>query len=286
MASFLSELMGIMPDLLAHHAPDDPVHLFFKKLARSHVDALIKPSSTLKSIDLGPFGKIVFPYHQMGVASTVNLFDLDELIIFSFYWQNRKRYKNVADIGANQGLHAVLLNRCGFHVQAYEPDPKHYKILNENLKRNHCRRAVTYNSAVSDKAGVREFIRVLGNTTGSHVAGSKENPYGKLQRFYVKTEPIKEIIQWADLLKIDAEGHEADILLATKSSDWLKTEAMVEVQNEKNARRIFKHFSKMNVNLFSQKTNWQRVFSMKEMPTTYKEGSLFISKASKMPYSL
>ncbi len=216
----------------------------------------------------------------MGAVSSVNLFDLDELIIFSFYWENRKRYKKVADIGANIGLHSLILSRCGFKVRSYEPDPGHFKILKKNLLANKCRDVIAYNKAVSDEASTKEFVKILGNTTGSHLAGSKSNPYGKIERFFVQTESIQEIIRWADLIKIDAEGHEKDILLATRRPDWSGTDAMVEVQNPGNARAIFNHFNKMKINLYSQKTNWQKVKSVSAMPNGYKEGSLFITARS------
>jgi FkbM family methyltransferase len=279
-SSILAELIQIAPSISQHHAPNDPLHQLLKKIARFEAERLFGPLSKPRPVDFGPFGKISFPYQQMGTVSSVNLFDLDELIIFSFYWENRKRYKNVADIGANIGLHSVLLSRCGFKVRSYEPDPAHYKILKKNLAANKCAHVTAYNMAVSNVSEAKEFIKVLGNTTGSHIAGSKSNPYGKLERFPVKTQAIQEIMRWANLLKIDAEGHEKDILLATKRADWAGTDAMVEVQSQENARAIFKHFKKMKVNLFSQKTNWQKVASPDAMPHSYKDGSLFITKKS------
>ena len=280
----ITDLIQMAPFLSQHHAPGDALHQLLKKIARAEVERVFGAASRLGPVDFGPFGKIVFPYHQMGTASSVNLFDLDELIIFSFYWKNRKRYKNAADIGANLGLHSVLLSRCGFKVRSYEPDPGHYKILKSNLAANKCVHVKTHNTAVSNDAATKEFVRVLGNTTANHIAGSKSNLYGKLERFPVRTQPIREIMRWADLVKIDAEGHERQILLATQRSDWGGTDAMVEVQNRDNAKAIFKHFKKMRVNLFSQKTNWQRVASPDAMPNGYKEGALFITEDPKMGY--
>jgi FkbM family methyltransferase len=275
----LVDLIQLLPSIKEHHAPSDVLHQFLKKIARADAERLFGPSFP-RSVDFGPFGKIIFPYHKMGTVSSVNLFDLDELIIFSFYLANRKRYKKVADIGANIGLHSVLLNRCGFKVRSYEPDPGHFKILKRNLAVNKCLHVIAHNKAVSNEAATKEFVKILGNTTGSHLAGSKSNPYGKMECFPVQTESIQEIIRWADLIKIDAEGHEKDILLATKRSDWIGTDAMVEVQNQDNAKAIFKHFKKMRVNLFSQKRNWQKVVSLDAMPNGYKEGSLFITTRS------
>ena len=276
----LRDIIQVLPSIKEHHAPSDALHQLLKRIARSDAEGLFGSLAGPWPVDLGPFGKIRFPYHRMGAVSSVNLFDLDELIILSFYWANRKRYKKVADIGANIGLHSVILSRCGFKVRSYEPDPGHFKTLQKNLTANKCRNVVAHNKAVSNEAATKEFVKILGNTTGSHLAGSKSNPYGKMECFPVKTESIHEIIRWADLLKIDAEGHEKDILLATKRSDWSGTDAMVEVQSQDNARAIFKHFKNMKVNLFSQKTNWQKVSSIDAMPNGYKEGSLFITSRS------
>ena len=277
---FLADLIQVLPSFKDHHAPSDALHQLLKKIARAEAEDLFGATASSRPVDLGVLGKIKFPYHQMGAVTSVNLFDLDELIIFSFYWANRKRYKKVADIGANIGLHSVMLSRCGFKVRSYEPDPGHFKILKKNLAANKCRHVEVNNKAVSDEATTKEFLKILGNTTGSHLAGSKSDPYGKIERFPVQTESIREIIRWADLLKIDAEGHEKDILLATRRPDWAGTDAMVEVQSQNNAKAIFKHFKKMKINLYSQKTNWQKVRSASAMPNGYKEGSLFITARS------
>jgi len=206
------------------------------------------------------------------------------LIIFSFYWVNRNKYRRVLDIGANIGLHSIILDRCGFEVRAYEPDPQHFTILQRNLALNHCSNVQAVNAAVSSKAGAMEFVRVLGNTTGSHLAGSKSNPYGDLERFPVKVEAIEPLITWADLIKLDAEGHEKEILLATKRDHWLSTDALIEVENKSNAAAIFEHFAALGVQLFSQKTNWQPVRNVGDVPTGYREGTLFATCKSEMPW--
>ena len=100
----------------------------------------------------------------------------------------------------------------------------------------------------------------------------------------VKTKSIQPIIDWADLLKIDVEGHEKDILLATSKKDWLDTDALVEIGNEKNAEEVFNYFKKIGINLFAQKINWQLVEKLDQMPTSYHDGSLFITSKSKMPW--
>ena len=55
--------------------------------------------------------------------------------IFLFYFLKRFNYRHVADIGANIGLHSILLSKFGFKVDSYEPDPYHFKILKKYLKK-------------------------------------------------------------------------------------------------------------------------------------------------------
>jgi FkbM family methyltransferase len=281
--SILDNLFLTLPTPGNHHDPRSKIHMLLKQVARREVESLFS-SDKAEARDFGPFGKLVFPYFKMGNIDSLNLFDLGELIIFSFYLTNRNRYRHVLDIGANIGLHSIILSKCGFKVRAYEPDPKHLEVLKRNLKLNKCANVQPFNAAVSSKAGEMEFVRVLGNTTASHLAGSKLNPYGDLEKFPVRVEAFTPLIAWADLVKLDIEGHEKIVLLSTGREHWLKTDAFVEIENAGNAAAIFKHFDLLGINLFSQKTNWQQVRNIDDMPTSYHEGTLFISSKSKMPW--
>ena len=282
--SILESLLLALPSLSNQHAPGSEVYSLLKQVARKEVENLFLGHDT-QAREFKPFGNLVFPYHKMGAIDSLNLFDLDELIIFSFYWINRKKYRRVLDLGANIGLHSIILSKCGFEVRAYEPDPQHFEILQRNLALNNCSNVEPFNAAVSSKTGVMEFVRVLGNTTASHLAGSKPNPYGDLERFPVKVEAIEPLITWADLIKLDVEGHEKEVLLATNRDHWLDTDALVEVENEGNAASIYRHFTGLGVQLFSQKTNWQLVRDVDDMPTTYREGTIFLTCKSEMPWS-
>lgn len=279
----IGEFIKSLPGRSDLHAPSTEFYINSKSAVRKEIEGLFSDDSQTAK-DLPPFGKISFPYHKMGAVDSLNLFDMDELIIFSFYWLNREKYKRAADIGANIGLHSIIMDRCGFEVHAYEPDPEHFKVLKQNLELNGCSNVFPHNAAVSTRGGMAEFTRVLGNTTGSHLSGAKANPLGELERFSVAIEPIGPIIERADLLKIDAEGHEKEILLATNKEEWVNTDAIVEVGNEENAKSILEHFSQMGVNLFAQKINWHKVESLEDMPKSYRDGSLFITSDDRMPW--
>lgn len=277
------KLFQALPVIRSQHAPTTELYALLKQVARNQVEELFSGQDSVPR-EFKPFGELVFPYHKMGAIDSLNLFDIDELIILSFYWANRKRYKKVADIGANIGLHSIVLSKCGYEVRSFEPDPQTFKVLQRNVGLNKSASVTPFNAAVSSQDGQMEFIRVLGNTTGSHLAGSKSNPYGALEKFPVKVAGIGAIIDWADLIKMDAEGHEKEILPATTRAQWLKADAMIEVENKENAGIVFKHFNDLGINMFAQKLNWQPVKKVEDMPSGYKEGSLFVTAKNEMPW--
>ncbi len=282
-SAVLENLLMALPELTEQHSPSSKLHILLKQVARKEICDLF-PEEGRSMVDFNPFGEIVFPYHKMGAIDSLNLFDLDELIIFAFYWANRGNYQRVLDVGANLGLHSIILSKCRFEVRCYEPDPTHFNILTENLSINKCSTVKPFNCAASTKAEELEFVRVLGNTTGSHIAGAKENPYGELERFKVQAIEFPPLMEWAQLIKMDVEGHEKEILLATKKGQWETTDALVEIQDENNAKAVYDHFSGIGVNLFPQKINWQRATTVGDMPTSYREGTLFISCKDEMPW--
>jgi FkbM family methyltransferase len=267
----------------SHHMPGSPEYTRLKQEIRTEVEKCFSIAEP-KAVAFGPFGELVFPYFKMGNIDSMNLFDLDELIIFSFYWKNRKKYHRVLDVGANIGLHSVILSKCDYEVQSYEPDPIHFKMIERNLELNKCRNVKVVQAAVSSQQGEMEFIRVLGNTTGSHLAGSKPNPYGQLEKFIVKVDSFKPLLAWADLVKMDVEGHEKVVLESTRRGDWTGKDALVEIENEENAAAVYEYSKVLGVNLFTQKTGWQKVSRREDMPSSYHDGTLFVSSKSKMPW--
>ncbi len=233
---------------------------------------------------LGAVGDVYLSYTKMGAIDTTHLFGLDELIIFAFYVVNSQRYRKVLDAGANVGLHSIVMSRCGYKVTAFEPDPFHFEHFQRNLMRNTCLSVTPIQKALSTMRGKHEFVRVVGNTTGSHLAGAKNNTYGPTNVFEVETENFKEQLVDVDLVKIDVEGHEAKIILSVPWHQWVKTDAIVEVGNAMNAREIYSYFSGSSINLFAQRLGWKRVSTFEDMPVSYHDGSLFISAKVTMPW--
>ncbi|SME99009.1 methyltransferase, FkbM family [Tistlia consotensis] len=280
----LARQFEVLPVDLDDHRPDAPAYAFLKAAAQHAVGQMFGPGNR-RPRRFGPFGALTFPYHGMGAIDSLDLFGLDELILFAFYNANRGRYRKAGDVGANIGLHSLMLARSGFQVRCFEPDPVHAKLLRRNLELNGVAdRVELIEAAVSDRPGQAEFVRVLGNTTGSHLSGAKANPYGELERFPVELKPIGEIMDWADLVKIDAEGHETQIIRGTTRAHWQGTDAVMEIGTPENAEIVFAHLKGLGVNLFAQKTGWRQVATVADMPTSYRDGSLFVTAAAAMPW--
>jgi FkbM family methyltransferase len=277
---FFDDLFLVLADFPERQAPTDPMWRVWRSAARTEVQHLFKDGS---AVPFGPFGEISFPYHRMGNIDSLDLLGIDELIMFAFYAVNAKRYRRVLDLGANIGLHSIVLARAGFEVRSFEPDPLHFEKLRANLELNGVRTEL-HRAAVSFQAGRQEFVRVLGNTTGSHLSGAKENPYGDLERFSVEVEDISRHLPWADFAKIDIEGHEAALITHLDPGTWLSVDAMLEVGSTANAQAIFGHLSGGPARMYAQKVGWRPVQRVEDMPTSHRDGSLFLTGKDRMPW--
>lgn len=277
-------LMEFLAANSSQHGRGTALYRFADEVVKQAFKEALPSFEAGKPVRLAEFGDLVLPYEKMGAIDSIDLFGLDELLMFAFYYRNKERYRRAADIGANLGLHSILLSKAGWQVEAYEPDPSHHVKLMRNLGLNDVHTTVVHKAAVSDHVGSMQFVRVLGNTTSSHLAGAKANPYGELERFDVDVVDVKDIARRVDLMKIDAEGHEAVILNAIAPEQWQALDAFVEIGSPENAQAVFERFHGTGVNIFAQKLGWKHVQSIPDMPTSYKEGGVFISVKAEMPW--
>jgi FkbM family methyltransferase len=250
--------------------------------ARNEFHQLLTGKTDFNSIDciteLQPFN---FPYHKMGKVDSIDLFGLDELIIFSWYYKNRNLYKKTLDLGGNIGLHSLIMTLFGFRVTSFEPDPAHLAVFRNILSANEISNVDINQTAVGTANGSATFIRVTGNTTGSHLKGARDtHPYGGHEEFEVAVKNINDLLDSQyDFIKMDVEGLEADLFEVMDLEKLGTTDIMVEIGNEKNRERVWNKLNKSGLQLFSQKVNWEKATKLDDLPASYKEGSLFISNS-------
>jgi FkbM family methyltransferase len=231
------------------------------------------------TMNLSEIGELRFPYFSMGSIDSLKLFGMDELIIFSFYFANRKRYSKVLDLGANIGLHTLVMSKLGFNVTSYEPDLTHLSQIQKVLTLNNINQKNVIAKAISDCTGSMEYIRVLGNTTGSHLLGAKENVYGPTDVVSVEVDDILEVLNYGsfDFVKMDVEGHEAVLLNRITPESLEKTDIVLEIGSEKNASEIYEILKQKGIPAYARKINWRLVQKLEDLPSHHTHGSVFLS---------
>lgn len=232
------------------------------------------------------FGKIFFPFTKMGKINSIDLLCANEFIIFFLYFfykkYNPKKIK-VGDFGANIGLHSIIMEKIGFDVSSYEPDPNIFLRLKKNIKLNKLKNIKLYNLAIFNKKAILNFMRVHDNLTGSHIASEKES-YGPNSIIKVRAIAAQDIVSKFSLIKIDIESAEATVICSLRKKDFLKTDMIVEIGNQYNAKKIFNFLKKKKIKSYSQKNNFNLVHNFKDMPLSHHDGLLFISQSTFFKY--
>ena len=185
-------------------------------------------------------------------------------------------YKKIADIGSNLGFHTVFLDKIGYKVDSYEPDPNTFKLLKKNIQKNRCAMPKLYNLAVYNKKGILNFTRVVDHLMASHITGNKTS-YGSLEYIKVKTINIRSIIKKYDLIKLDVEGSESKIISELKNKDLKNKEIICEITDFKNQKIVFDHCKKNKILIFSSKINWCIVKKYSQMPINHNQGFIVLS---------
>jgi FkbM family methyltransferase len=260
--------------------PKDKKTKFFQKNFLKFYRKFIKKKQVI--IPLNKFEKLYFPFIKMGNLDSIGMFAYHEHNVFLFYFINRFKYTKVADIGANIGLHSLLLSKFGYKIDAYEPDPDHCKILKRYILKNKCKNIKIIKKAVFNKNSKLEFTKVLGNTAANHISGEKDVVYGKLKKIKINAIDIKKIIKKYDLIKMDAEGSEGKIIASLNKKQLKKTDIICEISGKANAKKIFDHCKKNKILIFSHKISWKAVSSLNQMPIHHTEGLIFITSKSNL----
>lgn len=252
--------------------PTSKIYIFFKKLLIAKYAVHYHTHDCVEE-SLGV--KINFPFFSFGNINSRHFFGIDELLIHDFYIRNKNKYKKVADIGCNCGLHSKILCELGYEVDSYEPDLNHIKFsktLLSNYKNNNF-----YETAVSNYTGKANFTRIVNNTTGSFI-NDKKKSYGPTEQYEVDVINAFDLSFKYDLIKMDIEGSEADVFSAFDPKIFDNTDFIAEVSTEETRVLLWDLFSKLNIKVYSQKTGWNLISDIQDLPTSHREGSIFISQ--------
>ena len=107
----------------------------------------------------------------------------------------------------------------------------------------------------------------------------KKNPFEiNYLKIYEYAEKLRENYSKNDTFP------KAVLIKALPLDVWTRVDGFVEIGTPENAQAVFEHFAGSGVNIFSQKRGWGRVYSIDDMPFSYKEGGLFVSTKPVMPW--
>jgi FkbM family methyltransferase len=124
-----------------------------------------------------------------------------------------KRGSVAYDIGANYGIHTLLMGRLAGRVYAFEPVPRIFDCLEENVQLNGFSHVSCLRIALSDHIGVSEFH--IGHHAGAgHLA---DKPESSAKGLTVTVTTLDHFVydEGQDVptfLKIDVEGAESKVL--------------------------------------------------------------------------
>lgn len=280
----LNSYLKILPNIVSRHSRKDILHKKLSEALKVEVEGIFGEDKEC-SYTFDDIGRIEFPYRTLGNVDSSGMFALDELIVFSYYIINRTKYKNVLDVGANLGIHSIVLSKLGANVLCFEPDKDIVNKLEQNLEINNINNVEIISKAISNRKGIADFCRVCDNQAGSHLKGQKSDPYGHLEYFEVEVDEIDKYLNNIDYVKIDAEGSEANILCSILPERLKNIDLFVEVGSEENAKRIFEHYQNTTINLFSQKLCWGKVTKHDQIPFHHTQGLLFMSADERMNWN-
>ncbi len=122
----------------------------------------------------------------------------------------------VIDVGANIGLSTILLARLARRVIAYEPSPPNVALLRRNLALNGITNVEVRAAAASSEPGTLRF-HVAQFGAGSHVVASGHVSGATTATVEVPAVTLdSETLPPVAFIKVDAEGHEPDVLAGAR----------------------------------------------------------------------
>jgi len=276
----IEDIFTALPKLAEYHSVSNPLYCHFEKIIEDHFQGLDTDRP-----GFGPFADLYWPRVPAGdgTVDSYAFFCAVEMIIYAFYWRNRDRYRTLFDVGSNMGADAIIAAKMGYKVDAFEPDPRTFEMLNENIAANNAGSVVPHMLAILDTTGTAQFVRVKGNIMANHIAGVREF-YGAHDAFDVEVSTLEDFGMYPDLIKINVEGSEGAIVASIPRRRWDTMDAFVEVHNPENRDAILAAVAGDDVNIFAQKIGWQKVEAPDDMPAGSKDGYIFVSTKDTMPW--
>lgn len=159
-------------------------------------------------------------------------FDTFELIGFEMYWCGGYEkevtwiYEHIInsnyiclDIGANIGVHTIILCEKSQHVHAFEPHPIFRKKLKDNLELNNFVNVTIHSSGVSNYVGTATLHAPPPemNNKSATICDINDELTEKIEIEITELDKIEDKTSRFQFMKIDCDGSDAAIILGGKN---------------------------------------------------------------------
>ncbi len=178
------------------------------------------------------------------IQSTLYLFGHYELPLMKFIEKNVKEKQVVFDIGANVGFLTLTFSKQvkkNGKVFAFEPEPKNFKKLQENILLNDFENISLNNFAISSINDKLKLYLSDDNNFGTHsLVNERINStnYVTVETKKLDNFVFQNNINKIDWIKIDVEGAEIDVINgAKKVMTEMKPNLIIEVISENMKKR-------------------------------------------------
>jgi FkbM family methyltransferase len=154
--------------------------------------------------------------HRSPPIETFNFSDFEpaESRMMEKMFEGRKTFY---DIGANIGWHSLNLSAKSRNANFYcfEPIPKTYEQLNENIRLNCADKISAFNIAISDKIGEQKFYYYAacsGNASAANLSDRSDVDEIICQQTTLDTFVLDNSLPPPDFIKCDVEGAELMVI--------------------------------------------------------------------------
>jgi FkbM family methyltransferase len=191
-------------------------------------------------------------------------------------------YEKFWDVGSHHGIDSIMMTlmQPACNVISFEPDPDAFKTFNSVIKLNNLANKIKPNNAgLSFEKCKLAFIKVHGNTTASHIHGAREF-HGPITEQEVEMHSY-ENYPYPDFAKINIEGYEK-VLIPRLSKKFLQSVNMlVEIHSTQDMLVVLETCKNNDLEIYTQSSGFRRFEETDDLPTSNKDGYIFITKSNK-----
>ena len=140
----------------------------------------------------------------------------DEFIRRIYHFETKRPNPFIIDGGSNIGISILYFKHVypEARVIGFEPDPGIFKILQENIARNHLKDVTLVNAGLSIRSGMMAFVP--DGSSGGRLGGEENS-------IEVETRPLSDYLAGSvDFMKLNIEGQELPVLQEAEASGKLR----------------------------------------------------------------